>query len=220
VVRIGTWNLDGKWTPQHLTVLETGRCDIWLLTEVPEAMSVDGHVVRSQRMASSPAKSWAAIWSMSPVRAEPSPHPAAACAWAGDLLLCSCVLPWRGARPYWPDEGANIAEITLTALAAMHSALVRGTAGLVWGGDWNLAMSGAETSGTYAGRTAIQQTVKELDLQVPTASLPHARDGRLSIDHLAIPSGWRVDACERLDVDVDGRRLSDHDAYLVDARPG
>jgi hypothetical protein len=34
-VRIGTWNLEGRWWPDHLHLLEAAGCDLWLLTEVP-----------------------------------------------------------------------------------------------------------------------------------------------------------------------------------------
>jgi hypothetical protein len=38
-MRIGTWNLDGRWSVDHRWFLKEG-CDIWLLTEVPAALSL------------------------------------------------------------------------------------------------------------------------------------------------------------------------------------
>ena len=52
---------------------------------------------------------------------------------------------------------------------------------------------------------------------MPTAELPHAIEGLLSIDHVAVPAGSNVVA-RRVVAACDGKRLSDHDAYVVDAR--
>lgn len=32
-MRIGTWNLEGRWTPDHAAVMADLKCDVWLLTE-------------------------------------------------------------------------------------------------------------------------------------------------------------------------------------------
>ena len=58
-----------------------------------------------------------------------------------------------------------------------------------------------------------------LALQVPTRLLPHPIDGVLSIDHIAVPSTWTVTGTELHTAMRDGRRLSDHDAYVVEAMP-
>lgn len=34
-MRIGTWNLAGRWSLAHQSFLEDAECDVWLLTEVP-----------------------------------------------------------------------------------------------------------------------------------------------------------------------------------------
>ena len=58
--------------------------------------------------------------------------------------------------------------------------------------------------------------VSDLHLQVPTTRLPHATLGLLSIDHIAVPEAWRVTNARRVTAIADGKRLSDHDAYIVD----
>ncbi|WP_267128537.1 MULTISPECIES: hypothetical protein [unclassified Nocardioides] len=35
-MRIGTWNLAGRWDARHLALLEAMDCDVLLLTEVSE----------------------------------------------------------------------------------------------------------------------------------------------------------------------------------------
>ena len=54
----------------------------------------------------------------------------------------------------------------------------------------------------------------QLRLRVPTRDLPHADPGLFSIDHVAVPFDWRVNGRWRI---VANRRLTDHDAYVVDA---
>ena len=85
---------------------------------------------------------------------------------------------------------------------------------LVWGGDWNHALSGREYAGSLGGRKVVLDAVDQLDLSVPTADLPHPIDGLLSIDHVAVPRGTATTA-SRLPAERDGTRLSDHDAYVV-----
>ncbi len=86
---------------------------------------------------------------------------------------------------------------------------------LVWGGDWNHALSGREYAGSAGGRHAVLAAMEELGLEAPTAELPHAIEGLLSIDHVAVPAGTAATA-RRVVAEHDGRRLSDHDAYVVD----
>jgi hypothetical protein len=214
-VRIGTWNLAGRWSPSRQEFLEQQVCDAWLLTEVPDAASLDGgKLVRSKAMLG--PKSWAAVWGGQSLVPSPSAHPAAAVGRWGDLLLCSCVLPWRGARPSWPDEGPDIASITMTALEFLRPTVISAGHPVVWGGDWNHAMRGVEHAGTNAGRQAIQRLVADAGLKVATATAPHAVPGLWSIDHIAIPAAWQVESSRRLVAEVGGTRLSDHDAYIVD----
>jgi endonuclease/exonuclease/phosphatase family metal-dependent hydrolase len=126
------------------------------------------------------------------------------------------VLPWRAAGPTWPDVGADTAGRTTAALARLRPTLVDAGRPVVWGGDWNHAMAGREYAGTTAGRAAIHDLLAEAGLCVVTAGQPHAIDGLLSIDHIAVPAGARVGSCRRVAAVADGRRLSDHDAYVVE----
>ena len=215
-MRIGTWNLDGKNSADHQQFLEREACDVWLLTEVPSCFSLDGgQLFRSAPMTE--AKSWAAVWSRGDAAPSPSPHPAAATAVVDGVLYCSCVLPWRSARASWPPEDAgDLAAMTVAALGRMGKALLAAPGSVVWGGDWNHALDGREYVGSIAGRKAILDLRDGLHLQVPTASLPHAMPGLLSIDHIAVPVDWQVTDPRRVVATASSKRLSDHDAYIVD----
>jgi hypothetical protein len=86
---------------------------------------------------------------------------------------------------------------------------------VVWGGDWNHALEGTDHVGSRAGRDHIFGVLDDLGLQVPTAEL-EAHRGERSIDHIAVPKEWVVLAAEQVAAAEDGKRLSDHDAYVVE----
>ncbi|HET6691103.1 MAG TPA: hypothetical protein VFG74_09575 [Miltoncostaeaceae bacterium] len=212
-MRVGTWNLEGRWSPAHRALLEGGRCDAWLLTEVPAGLDLGrGRLVASAGMGALGGRTWAAVWSAGEAVPVASPHPAAALAVFGDLLLCSCVLPWRGAGRHWPGDGDTAAR-TCAAIDAITPVLAAHDGPLVWGGDWNHALAGPETAGSLAGRAAIDAAAVRLGLRVATAGLPHRLGGRQrAIDHVAVPVAARVRLARR----IPAARLSDHDAYVVD----
>lgn len=217
-MRIGTWNLAGRWSDAHRALLQDARCDVWLLTEVPARFDLaHGEMVRSDAMPNTGGRSWAGVWSRDPLAGLTAPHPASAMAAVGGLVVCSCVLPWRGAGATWPDEAANTAGRTKAALGRLRPAVTPGAHPVVWGGDWNHAMTGTEHAGSREGRLAIQELVADAGLRVATAGQRHAIEGLLSIDHVAVPEAWDT-ACRRIVADNRGRRLSDHDAYVVVVR--
>lgn len=80
-------------------------------------------------------------------------------------------------------------------------------------------MTGREEAGSMEGRRAIERLVATLRLSVITVNAPHRIDGLLSIDHIAVPTTWTCAPCRRVVAETDGARLSDHDAYVVDATP-
>jgi hypothetical protein len=53
-------------------------------------------------------------------------------------------------------------------------------------------------------------------LVVPTGPLPHLLDELFSIDHVALPADVEVVEARRVVAEADGKRLSDHDMYVVD----
>lgn len=127
------------------------------------------------------------------------------------LRVCSSILPWRSCGIRDPWTGSTTAEKTESAVASIEAA-----APTVWGGDWNHAMSGREWSGSQQGRRAILEAVDRLGLQLPTASAPHQIDGLWSIDHIAVPAFWTVLGLEHHPARVNGARISDHDAYVIE----
>lgn len=215
-MRIGTWNMAGWLKPGWRDLLLHADCDVWLLTEVNEAVELPGYSVHRAEARMAARRHWAAVLSKAPLTPLPDPHPASAAAVVDGVTYCSSILPWRSSpgEPMWPgaEPPRNLhAGRTGYALKTLLAQLPRQQ--LVWGGDWNHALSGTESAGSLGGRARLLAAVEELDLQVPTAHLPHRLDGLLSIDHVGVPTTWTVRAAER----VDARGLSDHDCYVVDA---
>ena len=214
-MRIGTWNLEGRWDGRHLARVEEMDCDVLLLTEVSERVELPDHVVHPTRLRMAARRHWAAVASRTDLQPLPDPHGATSAAVVAGRVVCSSVLPWRGAWAREPWVGTGTAERTAAAVGDVLAARPS-----VWGGDWNHALSGTEVAGAKAGRVHVLAAVAALDLQVPTGDAPHQIPDLLSIDHVAVPAAWRVRSVEHHPAFVDGRRISDHDAYVVEVDPG
>ena len=209
-MRIGTWNLAGRWSPNHLDLLTEADCDVWLLTEVSQRVTSPGFYAHVTGALMQPTKYWAGVYSRRPLTGLPDPHPASAAAVVDGTTYCSSILPWKGSDgpPFWP--GDNHAARTEFAVIALLGGLA--SIPLVWGGDWNHSLSGPEMAGSKAGREHILAAVDKLGLRVPTAELPHRLEGLLSIDHVAVASERAVVSAARLSA----VGLSDHDCYVVE----
>lgn len=213
-MRVGTWNLAGRWSDQHASLLEAQRCDVWLLTEVSHRAAMSDWNRHATAADMAPRRHWAAVWSQRPLVASADPHPASAAASIDGIHFCSSILPWRGCKgPAW--EGVRHVDKTEQAVAHLRAAWPTDLP-LVWGGDWNHALEGQEHAGSHGGRASIQSALDARGLQVPSRSLPHRLPKGSSIDHVAVPDAWTANAKH-----VDGTGLSDHDLYVVEvtARP-
>jgi hypothetical protein len=76
-MRIGTWNLAGKWTPEHAQFIERADCDVWLLTEVSDRVDLadyQGHLTEGL-MAT--RRSWAGVFGRRRLTPVKDPHASA-----------------------------------------------------------------------------------------------------------------------------------------------
>lgn len=211
---MGTWNLEGRWSTAHRDLLLAGLCDVWLLTEVRDDTTIpefDSHLT-TDRMGR--RKHWAGIFSRNGLHPLPDPHPASAAATTLGISWCSSILPWRSCgRMPW-GEG-SMTQKTARAVGQLMQSLQTGL--LIWGGDWNQAMTGPEHVGSLAGRAAIKQALASRQLQLATQDRPHREPGLHTIDHIAIPNDAQLlDATRVVGQGVSGDRLSDHDAYIIE----
>jgi hypothetical protein len=216
-MRIGTWNLAGRWDQRHHTVLEHAACDIWLLTEVNDRLELPGYTEVRTQAEMAAKRAWAGVFSRRGLHALADPHPATAAALIDGVTVWSSILPWRSCGTAAPWQGARHVDKTRATLDDLISRTP--DTAVVWGGDWNHALSGREYVGSIGGRNAITDALTTFGLRVPTAELAHRLPGLLSIDHVAVPTGWDVEHATRIATDVDGDRLSDHDLYVVEVTP-
>lgn len=200
----------GRWSEDHLAFVRDLDCDVLLLTEVSQRTTLPGYGLHATKAEMAPKRWWAAVASRTGLSVLPDPHVASASATVNDWTWCSSVLPWRGCGPDAWGSG-NHAAMTARALDELAAALPVGD--LVWGGDWNHALTGREYAGSRAGRSSLLAAVDKLGLTVATTHQPQAIEALLSIDHIAVPERVEVADVRRVSAAVDGRRLSDHDAY-------
>jgi hypothetical protein len=214
VVRIGTWNLEGKWSSDHERVLVDLACDVWLLTESRPDARLAGHSQLLSLARMGEVKHWAAIVSRWPIVPVPAPHPATVAGEIEGLTFCCSVLPWprSGAGDPWSgdDHPARMAA-TLDAITAPLAGRLA-----VWGGDWNQPLVGNLAGFSRMAQQHLTAAIGSLGVQVPTSELPSRNGVQASIDHIAVPGDWHVTGAGRELVPV---RLSDHDVYWVEGGP-
>lgn len=216
-LRIGTWNLDARHQSTVVDFLLGLDCDVWLLTEVSPRLELPGYSKAVTGGVMARGQHWAGVFSRRPLEPLPEPHPASATARIGGQVFCSSILPWRGCGTGDPWGSGTHAEKTGRCLDRLRESL---HPDWVWGGDWNHSLLGPEWAGSLAGRRAVLALLEERGLQVPTAELPHPLGELRSIDHIAVPGGWQVVSAEQVGAVRNERRLSDHDAYVIEIMPG
>ncbi|MFQ6172694.1 endonuclease/exonuclease/phosphatase family protein [Oryzobacter sp. R7] len=222
LLRVGTWNLDGRWDSRVESAMERVGADVWLLTEVPDEAVPPGYRASWSVAPQVAGRHWAAVLVRDSVRTvarwDGDLHPASAAMVVGGLVFCSSVLPWRSCGREAPWQGGTTAEKTAAVTRRLADSLPRGAT--VWGGDWNHALHGPERAGSLEGREHLREAVEKLDLRVVTAECPHRVAGLSTIDHVAVPAGTSVRTVRRVEMKASRRHLTDHDAYVVDLRAG
>ena len=213
-MRIGTWNMAGRTGPAHEALLTDQHCDVRLLTEVPDRLLVNNYVLHLGSSGMSARKRWAGILSARTTTPLADPHPASAAASIAGRTFVSSVLPWNGCCEHWPWDGVGSAAKTVEAVRVLTTALSGEP--VVWGGDFNDALSGRDGAGSELGRASITAALDGLGLQVPTKGLPHRSATSQSIDHIAVPTSDTVLSAHRISAVVQGQALSDHDAYVIE----
>lgn len=226
-MRIGTWNLDNRvLKAEHLSLIQKQQCDVWLLTEFNPRWKIlqnifEGYHCHVSQGVMCRKQYWAAILSLSSFKPLPDPHPASAAAVIGEVVYCSSILPWAGCTKYEPHpwKTGRMGELTGTAIECLRSSLTQRP--LVWGGDWNQNLEGGwQNVGSKGGRAAIESAVDHFRLRVDTRNFPNRLgSGRHTIDHIAVPKTWEKRSATPVVAVSKEKRLSDHDAYVVDVEP-
>jgi hypothetical protein len=218
-MRIGTWNLDGRWSDEHYKFLEEQDCDVWLPTEVSADVHLHGYQQVVTETPMTKERYWSAILSRPGLAERDDPDPATAAAVVDGMAYWSSVLPWRtcGDQPPW--DGSTHAAKMASALRTLE--LARSDGPLIWGGDWNQSLIGRDYAGSTEARQHLRASIDRLWLQVPTAGLRHQLRDHASIDHIALPRDYLATRVEHLPAKHQEAILSDHDAYVREIdRPG
>jgi endonuclease/exonuclease/phosphatase family metal-dependent hydrolase len=213
LMRIGTWNLAGRWSDDHRDLLLDADCDVWLLTEVPSGVELDDYNSHFGTEPMAPGRHWAAILCRHEIQPLVDPHPASVAVVSDDTTYCCSVLPWRSCGETTPWGGKNHGERMTAALADLRQHLP--TEHLVWGGDWNQSLVGPDWAGSTEGRRHLAETLALLKLHSPAAGLSHRLTGHATIDHVAIGFDGPVSLVQRISARRGDLSLSDHDAYVV-----
>jgi hypothetical protein len=209
--------MDGRGGSQQTAFLQDQKCDVLLLTEVKDSWSLPGYRLTGPGAEMTRGKRWAAIAFRLPLVSRPPasppvPHPASVAAVLGGTTYVSSILPWAGSGGEHPWQGDDHPTRMANTLDSLAPFLDKQT-DLVWGGDWNHSLGGPERAGSKAGRRDLLSVLQKLRLNVPTAGLSHYLNDLLTIDHIALRNG--VEEARRVVAVRDGKRLSDHDLYLV-----
>ncbi|WP_166390358.1 endonuclease/exonuclease/phosphatase family protein [Nocardioides ochotonae] len=210
-MRIATWNLEGRWTPRHESLIGSLRADLLLLTEVRAGAAITGFNIHFTEAEMQPGRRWSAVAARARLRPLPDPHAATALAEVDGLRVASSILPWGNAGGAPPWTGHDQGSRTAAAVAS-----IRAAEPVIWGGDWNHELTGRLYAGSRSGRTSVLEALDHLGLSARTDTMPHRLPGARSIDHVAVPTSWIVASVERVSAIVDGVALSDHDAYVVE----
>src|SRR4051794_18334376 len=110
-MRIGTWNLAGRWSGDHRDLLLDADCDWWLLTEVPSAVQLgDDYQGHFGKVLMAPERHWAAILGRHEIQRLEDPHPASVAVLSGGVTYRCSVLPWRSCGETNPWTGNNHGE--------------------------------------------------------------------------------------------------------------
>lgn len=220
---VATWNLaqrspHGEYGRLQRDVLTELGADVLLLTEVRADFSLPGyHLQRSEpRALAKRPMSWCAIATSEPIEQVPTDTPGFTAGWSAQLgwaLACS-VLPWRGAGDHWPgDPGQPLAERFAQTLQS-HVDQLPTARPLLWGGDFNQALTGPEGAGTRDGRVLLRRVTAELGLSSPTTALESLAAPHKAIDHVFVPDPT-TRAERQVPLTSTGRPASDHPLYVL-----
>src|SRR5471030_333288 len=113
LMKMGTWNMDGRGGATQTAFLLEQDCDVLLLTEVKGAWSLPGYNITEGDPDMGPDKRWAAIASREPLvpfvlKPPHSPlHPASVAAVVDGTTYVSSILPWAGSGGQDPWNGVD-----------------------------------------------------------------------------------------------------------------
>jgi endonuclease/exonuclease/phosphatase family metal-dependent hydrolase len=235
-VRIGTWNIDRERGPEQnmatrAAIIQQLRLDVLVITEPGPAWSCRDDVVISpaERLDRPLPESWVTIRAAGATRALPLPYGRLATAaltnvGGRSVVIYGAVLPWGGAvrATGLAHAGESFASMFSRVLDEQVADLeylttIYPDALRLWAGDFNQTLEGPNLGvGSTRGRQQLEEALTRLGFAAWNRHQPHGLPGLATIDLICGPANMTVTSSERIDPNVDGRRLSDHAAYVVE----
>ena len=216
-MRVGTWNLEGRWSAGHAAFMAQCACDIWLLSIVQDAFAPQtGETARSEPRGEGDDVSWSAVWS------------------AAGLEAIEAISSGRGVR-----SGRRAARVQQRAAVAQRRALPRRRRRQRRehhpGGDRRRPRRARRRTGRDLGRRlesrALRAGERRHAPRPPRDPRARRRAGVADPDGANCPTAWpacsapttspcpsagRSQDTSRVIAQLRGRRLTDSDAYVVE----
>ena len=232
IMRIATWNLErggrnkaARAAQQSVLAANDIRADVMVLTEPPATVLAAAGV-----LASPPGGhgSWVAIQGrqVQPLDFKTPYDRMAVAARVGtnnaQIIVYGAVLPWTAVKIHAPDL-VRAGEDSFGAFKRVLQAQVNDIVELrklgdpvVWVGDFNQSVEGANFGGSSQRRDLLNQTLKTLNMVAWNGAAAHAKPGMCAIDLICGPEQQTVTAPGRIEPMVNGVTMSDHAGYWVD----
>ena len=138
------------------------------------------------------------------------------------IIVYGTVLPWTAVKRHAPDL-VEAGEDSFGAFKRVLQAQVSDIVTLrklgdpvVWVGDFNQSVEGANFGGSSERRDLLNEALKALNMVAWNGSAAHAQPDMCSIDLICGPKQQTVTASGRIEPTVDGVTMSDHAGYWVD----
>lgn len=138
------------------------------------------------------------------------------------IIVYGTVLPWTAVKRHAPDL-VEAGEDSFGAFKRVLQAQVNDIVTLrklgdpvVWVGDFNQSVEGANFGGSSKRRDLLNQTLKSLNMVAWNGHAAHAQPDMCAIDLICGPDQQTVTASGRIEPTVNGVTMSDHAGYWVD----
>jgi hypothetical protein len=234
-LRIGTWNVEhasAARNPRRLQLIHAADADIWVLTETQDGLDLGSsyNALHSEPRPKKPSPArWASIWARHPLIervAVRDPIRTTAALYdtpLGKLLVYATVMPWPTDRgpsntaPDWVEQRRVVHEQAddWKELRERHHGV-----SVCVAGDFNMRLTGRPVRDE--GKKLLHAGLSAAGLACVTRSedIPPGKLNTPHIDHICVPLEWaeRASVVEAWPGTIDGVRLSDHSAIVVEVR--
>lgn len=234
-MKIATWNLERGRRLRSLCLAQAATiaaldADVVVLTEPPSSYRNGVGVVTSpvQRPGPWGPEAWVAVIgrAVAPVPFEVPFERMAVVAKttrAGrTLIVYGAVLPWLGITSHAPylirpgESSLAVFERVLAEQAADVAELRRQYGAVVWAGDFNQTLMGANLGGSAARRAVLAKTLSALRLVAWNQAAAHAQPEMCALDLICGPMEMDLLRQGRVDPVARGIVMSDHAGYWVE----